>query len=116
MKKISDSIIHSNDEGFIQISGATSISSGRSKGSLTVILTRNASKRVRLSGSLLDALDNPESVNVLSNGMHLFICVDNNGNDSIKVGKGGVLYSTPLADTIIKISGSEFPENASTRA
>lgn len=87
-----------------------------SNGCLSVIPTESG-KRIRFGKSLLETIGNPDAVKMLFKGEKLAICtVPLNTPGSYQVKKGGVVYSTQLADQIISLNTNlKFAENSSTR-
>lgn len=86
------------------------------RGVITVILT-DSGKRVRIDKSILEALGNPKQVATLYTENEMAICTCSAGDyGSLPIGKGGIIYSTELAEKIMEMNPNvDFKPNASTR-
>lgn len=75
------------------------------------------SKRVRIGSNLLALLENPVMVKVyLSDTQAAIKAVPDNTPGGYEVKKGGVIYSTNLAESIMALAPDmEFPANVTTR-
>lgn len=83
---------------------------------LSIICT-DGSKRVKFSKILADILNSPEAVKIMFSKDKLAICTAQlNDAGSFAVRKGGIIYSSELANKVISmITETEVRENASTR-
>ena len=104
-------------EGYLDLSEFTEISSETGKKGEIGITLSKGSKRVKLNKSLFLALGEPECVKVSMSATQIAIkTVPVGTNGAYDICKGAVIYSSALADKIIKIASSvDFQEDATTR-
>lgn len=121
MKRISSSTgyekVQSNSEKFVALDAFKAFKCQKfTSGVITVILT-DSGKRVKVDKSILETLGNLEAVSTLFSDDAIAICassVDCVG--SFQIRKGGIIYSTELADKIIAMNPDVvFAPNTSTR-
>lgn len=104
-------------EDYSDLSGFKEISAeSDSRGELGVIKIDNCI-RLRLSKNLYSQLEKPEWVKFLMGDKKIAIkSVSDGTSGAYRLGKGAVIYSTPLGDRIIDaVKDVEFKENATTR-
>ena len=104
-------------EGYSDLSGFTEVSAESGRKGEIGITDSNSVKRVRLGKNLFSALGQPKSVKILvSDTKVAFVAVPEGTVGAYDVCKGATIYSTDLADRIIKlVPDIEFKENATTR-
>ena len=104
-------------EGYSNLSEFTEIVADSGKNGKISIIFAGDCKRVKLNRDLYEALNNPRAVKMLWSADKLAIRAVSEGiPGSFNVGKGGVIYSTKLAEKIIAIVPAiEFKGNATTR-
>ncbi len=89
-------------------------SRANSSGAVTLIRSGNG-YRTRLSTAVFNALENPESVDVLFNQNKMMICTAPNGNGNSSVMQGRLIYDTELAEHIMELNPNvDFNAKGST--
>ena len=104
-------------EGYSDLSGFEEVTAeAGSKGEIGVIRIDDC-VRIRLSKNLFSQLEMPDCVKVLLGDKKIAIrSVPAGTPGAYELGKGAVIYSTPLGEKIIKAASDvEFKENATTR-
>ncbi|MDD6269869.1 MAG: hypothetical protein PUA84_07440 [Oscillospiraceae bacterium] len=104
-------------ENYIDLSGLTEVNAENGRKGEIGICDSDGSRRVCLSKNIFSQLEEPDAVKVLMNDkMIAFRAVPLGTKGAYTLGKGAVIYSTTLADTITaNVSDVEFKENATTR-
>lgn len=97
----------------INLNNAVSLVSSTQNKALALIPTGNG-LRTRLSSQLLDAIGNPDSVEVITLDGCVVIIPAREGADSLKVSKGRYLYSSKLAKSIAELAGVDFDARAAS--
>lgn len=93
----------------LKLQNAVSLVSSIANTALALVDTGNG-LRTRLSPQLLEEINNPEKVEVVSVDDSVVILPAREGNKALEVKKGRYLYDTQLAATIAKLAGINFEE------
>lgn len=110
-----NSILSKGDAGYVDLSNAVEFEPSSSNGCLTIIATSN-STRLQISKSILADLDEPEAVKIHIADKNIAIfSTQKDSHNSLKLGKGGIIYNTELAKKILQISGVDVKEKGSTK-
>ena len=117
LNKTNFSKVAFGSENYSDLSGFEEITAeSGSKGELGIIRTDD-SIRLRLSKNLYSQLEKPGCVKFLMGDRKIAVkSVPDGTLGAYELGKGSIIYSTPLGDKIIKAASDiDFKENTTTR-
>lgn len=92
-----------NESGMLDLSRATFFDNTNENGCITLIPTSSGT-RLRLNAALYTDLDKPATVDVIFLGKNLVISQAHKSKPH-KVGKGGIIYNSPLAKKVAEHIG-----------
>lgn len=98
---------------FFDLTGAVALSNSSTTMALTITPT-SSGVRVKPSAQLLEAIGNPEKVEVLQLDGNVIILPARTETNALKVGKNRYLYDSALAKAIAKLAGVDFEAREAT--